>query len=211
MGLFRNVLEDCGLSDLGFNGSKFTWSNGHQDGTFMKERLDRAVANRAWCGIFRNKEVCILPAITSDHNPLLLNTFGDYESHTQFYKSFKFEAKWLANEECMGVIKEVWGMEGMAELGGAGVIPAPERLAQCQKMLTHWSGRKFQDSEKALKEKTKQLADLQKQDIGNNKGAVQGLKSEIEALLESEDMKWKQRGKQSWYNQGDRNTPFFHA
>jgi hypothetical protein len=46
MVLFRNVLEDCGLSDLGFLGSKFTWSNGHHDDTFMKERLDRAVANQ---------------------------------------------------------------------------------------------------------------------------------------------------------------------
>ena len=25
---FRAVLEDCGLSDLGFLGSKYTWTNG---------------------------------------------------------------------------------------------------------------------------------------------------------------------------------------
>jgi hypothetical protein len=211
MVLFRNVLEDCGLSDLGFLGSKFTWSNGHHDDTFMKERLDRVVANQAWCGIFQNREVRIIPSITSDHNPLLLHTFEDYESHTRFYKNFKFEAKWLVDEECLGVIKEAWSIEGMPELGGAGIFPAPQRLANCQNLLTRWSSRKFRDAEKALKEKTKQLEILQENNIGYNIGAVQALKSEIEALLESEDMKWKQRGKQSWYTQGDRNTPFFHA
>jgi hypothetical protein len=29
--------------------------------------------------------------------------------------------------------------------------------------------------------------------------------------MEQEDVKWKQRAKQNWYKNGDRNTPFFHA
>jgi hypothetical protein len=29
--------------------------------------------------------------------------------------------------------------------------------------------------------------------------------------LEQEDIKWKQRAKQNWYQNGDQNTPFFHA
>jgi hypothetical protein len=29
--------------------------------------------------------------------------------------------------------------------------------------------------------------------------------------MEQEDIKWKQRAKQNWYKNGDRNTPFFHA
>jgi hypothetical protein len=29
--------------------------------------------------------------------------------------------------------------------------------------------------------------------------------------LEQEDVQWKQRAKQNWYQYGDQNTPFFHA
>lgn len=49
---FRNALNECQLGDLGFNGPKFTWSNRRSDDMFIKERLDRAVANQGWCTLF---------------------------------------------------------------------------------------------------------------------------------------------------------------
>jgi hypothetical protein len=33
----------------------------------------------------------------------------------------------------------------------------------------------------------------------------------IDELLKIEDVKWKQRAKQSWYKSGDRNTKYFHS
>lgn len=44
-----------------------------------------------------------------------------------------------------------------------------------------------------------------------NWGAVKQLKEEIGFILEQEDYRWKQRAKQHWYKNGDRNTSFFHA
>jgi hypothetical protein len=37
------------------------------------------------------------------------------------------------------------------------------------------------------------------------------LQDEINFILEQEDIRWKQRAKQNWYQYGDQNTPFFHA
>lgn len=42
---FIRVLEETGLADLGWNGNKYIWNNGHEGVTFIKERLDRVVAN----------------------------------------------------------------------------------------------------------------------------------------------------------------------
>jgi hypothetical protein len=39
MEAFRNVLEDCQLSDLGFQRSKFTWCKNHTDHPFSREGL----------------------------------------------------------------------------------------------------------------------------------------------------------------------------
>jgi hypothetical protein len=37
------------------------------------------------------------------------------------------------------------------------------------------------------------------------------IKEELHFLLEQEDMKWRQRAKESWLQLGDRNTKYFHA
>jgi hypothetical protein len=106
---FCGVLEECSLSDLGYIGSKYTWTNCHQDGTFIKERLDQVVANKEWCELSTSCEVRVLAARTSDHKPLLLTMADIYESQISYHKSFKFEASWLADGECMNVIKEALG------------------------------------------------------------------------------------------------------
>jgi hypothetical protein len=46
MDAFRRALEDCNLEDLGFIGDPFTWRNNwHVSSGYVRERLDRAVAN----------------------------------------------------------------------------------------------------------------------------------------------------------------------
>jgi hypothetical protein len=62
-----------------------------------------------------------------------------------------------------------------------------------------------------LKEKTKALELLQRDEGPENVEVIKRLQGEIEYILEQEDVKWKQRGKQNWFREGDRNTQFFHA
>lgn len=71
--------------------------------------------------------------------------------------------------------------------------------------------RKFGNADRVLKEKTKRLEELQFQEKPGNMGAIKNLQQEIKFILEQEDIRWKQRGKQNWYRDGDRNTQFFHS
>lgn len=43
MKYFYGTLDECGLMDLDFMGSKFTWFKNFSNRIFMWERLDRAV------------------------------------------------------------------------------------------------------------------------------------------------------------------------
>jgi hypothetical protein len=45
MDQFRNALDAYHLKDLGYKGAMHTWTNGRHDEQFIKERLDRAMAN----------------------------------------------------------------------------------------------------------------------------------------------------------------------
>lgn len=44
MDAFRSCLDECGLQDLGYRGSAFTWSRGSSPSSMIRERLDRFVA-----------------------------------------------------------------------------------------------------------------------------------------------------------------------
>jgi hypothetical protein len=70
---FKQTLEVCELYDLGYQEPKFTWSN-YQDGQdFIKERLDRGVANVEWSKLFLEAEVLIDVVNCSYHAILMLN------------------------------------------------------------------------------------------------------------------------------------------
>lgn len=62
-----------------------------------------------------------------------------------------------------------------------------------------------------IKEKTSQLAALQKRESPNVAARIKALQKEIDELLKREGMRWKQRAKQHWLSKGDRNTAFFHS
>jgi endonuclease/exonuclease/phosphatase family metal-dependent hydrolase len=84
---------------MGFKGSKYTWTNRQSDGTFTKERLDRAMANKEWRSMFKEVVVHVLAGRTSDHKPLLIECTEKGEEKVRGKRGFKFEAKWMLDEE----------------------------------------------------------------------------------------------------------------
>jgi hypothetical protein len=85
------------------------------------------------------------------------------------------------------------------------------RLSICQQQLSRWSWKKFRNAAEQLKIKMKQLASLQSRECPDLVEAIKKLQGEIDGIMEREDIKWKQRAKQNWYREGDRNTQYFHA
>lgn len=45
MTLFVDMIQQCSLHDLGFDGPRYTWSNMRQDADLVQERLDRVLCN----------------------------------------------------------------------------------------------------------------------------------------------------------------------
>jgi hypothetical protein len=74
---FQQALEECELTDLGFLGLKFTWSNCREDIRFIKERLDRGLANQEWRDLFPEVVVVVELALGSDHLLVLVSLDGN--------------------------------------------------------------------------------------------------------------------------------------
>ncbi|KAL0436253.1 UNVERIFIED_CONTAM: putative ribonuclease H protein [Sesamum radiatum] len=69
---FRMALSDYDLSDIGFRGDPFTWSNRHPFPNTIQERLDRACANLGWSRLFPSASVMHIPMNCSDHKAILI-------------------------------------------------------------------------------------------------------------------------------------------
>ncbi|KAL0391781.1 UNVERIFIED_CONTAM: hypothetical protein Sradi_2400900 [Sesamum radiatum] len=75
---FRDCLLDCQLSDLGFRGAKFTWSNHREGAANVFVRLDRACASPDWTSLFPAASVMTEKARGSDHAPLVISLDARY-------------------------------------------------------------------------------------------------------------------------------------
>lgn len=68
MKAFREAVDDCSLSDLGWSGAEYTWDNRQSGRANVKARLDRAFGNPTLMGMFEHIKVRHIVATESDHS-----------------------------------------------------------------------------------------------------------------------------------------------
>lgn len=69
---FREMVDVCGLYDLGYEGRMWTFEKKVSGGEFCRVQLDRALATVDWRVRFPSARVVHLTAVSSDHGPILL-------------------------------------------------------------------------------------------------------------------------------------------
>ncbi|XP_075649952.1 uncharacterized protein LOC142620474 [Castanea sativa] len=203
---FREVVNYCNFQDLGYSGSDFTWSNMQEGNDCISLRLDRALANQEWVDRFGSLKVHHVADSTSDHHALLISdsTSKSYAKENRFH----FEAMWVKNDECRAIIESSWGM-GIDLSTPKGIM---ENIKHCAAELCSWSSEAYGQIPKNIQAKRLALNSLSQ---SNRDGAlsnkINGLRKEINSLLDDEELYWGQRAKAHWLKEGDKNTKFFHA
>ena len=105
---FWVILENCELTDLGFIGHKFTWTNRRPSSAHTKQQLARATANKGWTERFPASLVSHLFSHAFDHIPILLTTMNDRQLRGRGASGFKFEECWLLWDDCEEAVLEAW-------------------------------------------------------------------------------------------------------
>ncbi|XP_075633948.1 uncharacterized protein LOC142606496 [Castanea sativa] len=198
---FRDVIDECGFIDLGFEGSKFTWSKHFTDGHLVWERLDRGLGNSEFLIRFPGTRVSHLSCMSSDHAPLLIDLTG-LESPPR-KKVFRFEEMWLSNTRCGEIVEAVW-RNGEDD-------DTMKKIEKCSKALEEWGKNEFGSIRQELEDKRKMLARIEAKTMrrGDN-SRLRELKAEIHDLMDKETRMWCQRSRVLWLKNGDSNSKFFH-
>uniref|UniRef100_A0A2N9GLU6 CCHC-type domain-containing protein n=1 Tax=Fagus sylvatica TaxID=28930 RepID=A0A2N9GLU6_FAGSY len=147
-------LFDCNLIDLRFYGNSFTWSNKRKGQANIKDRLDRAVTNVGWRSLFPRASVRHLPATSSDHNPILVNTMGEASSGP---KPFKFKQAWTRDGSCAEVIREAWAKPAF----GSPQAILIQKQTKTKVRLKWWNKNIFGTIQKRIEELGKAIDDIQ--------------------------------------------------
>lgn len=105
----RATMELCGLTDLGFIGYPYTWSNGREGDDNVQCRLDKALASESFWNRFSPISVTHLPRYGSDQLVSLMKL----EDHDQMNKKkrvhvFRFEENWTKDPKCEDIVRRNW-------------------------------------------------------------------------------------------------------
>lgn len=105
--MFQNIVRYCALSDLGFSGNQYTWSNSRKGEHNIRERLDHFLANDAWKDLYPLFKVKHLPRYKSDHSPVVVNYDLSTETMGRRRGGFRFENIWLDHPKFLHVLQDI--------------------------------------------------------------------------------------------------------
>ncbi|XP_045083714.1 uncharacterized protein [Aegilops tauschii subsp. strangulata] len=205
---FREALESCELSDIGFEGDKFTWRNHSKEvSTYICERLDRATANDAWCEWFPHFSVLNGAPRHSDHRPVIVCTQGGIRRERGGDGGFRFEAWWLQEAGCSEEVQGAWE-EGCMK-GSGDVATALKTVAG---RMSKWGKEVAGDLEEKLKQARRELERCMRAAVSEEKVREEAkLRCRVEKIEERRNTKAKQRSHVTWLRKGNRSTKYFMA
>lgn len=153
---FQEALNKCSLSNLGWSGDRFTWSNLRFSKRLIKEHLNRFVSSYDWWSRFSGAKVTNVNSIGSDHCPIRVEVLGPEnlfgKRRKKWASSFHFEDFWMQYEECKEIISSSWNSRGDLML----------ESKKCKQKLKQCSKRKFKSRFNILKNLKAEIANLKK-------------------------------------------------
>lgn len=188
MRAFRECLEDCNLSDLGWTGLPFTWDNRQPVGSNVRARLDRGFGNDALHEDFLMSKAQHLSMVESDHCAILIRLKRrDQSSGSKTKRVFRYENVWQTHTEYDQTVEKLWA----ENVVGGGLKGVMSTLQNMQKGLDKWGDKTFGNFKNKLSTLRKDLDRLRLSSMGRGPSKEErDVMAEINKVLAQEEI-WK--------------------
>lgn len=158
------------------------------------------MVNGNWLNMFQNSELTNITTPILDHTAILLRTEVVVEQVRRH--QFWFENKWLSEPDLSEVVRKGW-----LSIHNTSIM---DRFLSTSKALNRWARSRNLEA-KIDKQRWEEV--IRRYEYANDPAEVLLLneaKKNLGSLLLKEEIYWKQRAKQFWLKEGDKNTRFFN-
>ncbi|KAK1282596.1 hypothetical protein QJS10_CPB22g00515 [Acorus calamus] len=207
MARFNECISDCHLQDLKALGSHFSWSNQQQFRIACK--LDRILVNLTWLVSNANSFVQYLAQGLSDHTALKVSVQPSIPSGP---RPFKYFQAWESHSQFSAVISRAW----QQQFCGSPMYILVKKLQHLKIVLKDWNKEVFGPVQYCLQNSRQRLELAQLASLNDPSNLIfineeSAAKEEYLSMLRREESFLRQKSRQTWLMEGDRNSKFFYA
>jgi hypothetical protein len=206
--VFNAIIEILNLREIALSGRQFTWASRRDNPTY--EKLDRVLTSVEWEQKFPMVSVRALTRAGSDHTPILIDAGS--QAHFGNKIRFTFELSWLEQEGFHEMVAAEWAA---GPVGKTPIQTWQNKIRHLRRFLRGWAKNL---SGKYKREKECLLAIIDALDIKaesaplspNERNDLKTANEKLNKLRRDEEIKWAQRAKVKYIQEGGDNTKYFH-
>ncbi|KAL2512765.1 Uncharacterized protein Adt_18365 [Abeliophyllum distichum] len=200
---FADMMMDCGLTDAGYSGSQYTWTNGR-----VWKRLDRVLINSAIGSSCSRFSVRHLNRSTSDHSPLLIQWSSDDDLGP---RPFRFLNVWSRHHDFLSFVSQKWSFP----THHTGMTALWEKIFRLKQGLRWWNRHVFGDIFQRVRDAECRVDEAESvydsDPTPAHRDTLHQAQAGLNQTLSVEEAFWKQKAGARWVCEGDHNTRYFHS